>query len=588
MKKILSLVLAAVMIAGIITMSGCTTLQKDANGNLDRGAEITMYLTNQVYNFDPQVSINDVSRLKVLSLLFEGLTTLNSSGKWQKAMMSGYTVVPDDLDGYSVLISIGKSKWTDGRTVQAGDFVYSWKRLLDPNNKGEAASLLYEIKNARLANLGDCSIDDVGISAVDTYTLKVTFENSNVDLDRFFTNTSSIMLVPLREDCLTMYGEFWARRANAIITNGPFCVRVMEKDGTYRLERSGYYYRDTEKNEYLDKYVIPYRLITNYEIGDLADQMAAYEEGSLFFIGELPLDQRAELEREAVTSDMLATECFYFNTENSTFRDAKVRQALSLALDREHIAELLTFADAATGFIPYGVFDVKTGSSFRKTGGDLIATSADADAAKALLKEAGVSGGSFSITVRDDEADRAVADYAAEVWGDLGFIVTVEVTGTGEEKVDETEGTFYYVIDDYQVKYDSGEFDVILADMTMASPDPFGALSQFAGDFSGNGVDMDSDTYDVYKHVTGYENDSYMALIEEAFAAENASDRVAKLHEAEQLLIDDMPVCPVVFLKSAYVSSNILSGIKTTYYGTVDFRRTKMKNYMEYKTEEAE
>ena len=271
MKKLLALTLAVVLLSATLVSCG-TTLEKDAEGNLDRGAVINMYLTDEVYDFDPQQPVNDDAKLKILHLLFEGLTKLNSKGKWEKAMMDSYTVNPDDRDGYSITIELKSSKWTDGRPVQAGDFVTSWKRLVDTNNKGEAASLLYDIKNARAINLGDVSVDDLGVSAVDTYTLKVTFENDNVDIDRFFTNLSSIALVPLREDVLARYGETWSSVTNAVISNGPFAVKAAGENGEIRLERSSYYYRDTESNEYLDTYVIPYRLITDHSV-KLEDQL---------------------------------------------------------------------------------------------------------------------------------------------------------------------------------------------------------------------------------------------------------------------------------------------------------------------------
>lgn len=576
----------------LVTLSaslvGCTTLKKDSDGNLDRGAVINMYLTDEIYNFDPQVTVNDDSALKILSLLYEGLTTLDSNGKWQYAMMESYSETKNDRDGYSITIELADSKWTDGTTVQAKDFVYSWKRLVDANNRGEAASLLYDIKNARAVNLGDASIDDLGVSAVDTYTLKITFENENVDLDRFFTNLSAIQLVPIREDVVSRFGENWAKRATSIQTNGPFALRELEKGKTLRLERNGYYYRDTEKNENLDKYVIPYRLITSYDLDDLQAQLDSYNNEEIFYIGELPLSERAAYEKKAEVSDMMVTHTYFFNTENKLFQKAEVRRALSMALDREKIAEILTFADPAVGYIPNGVFNTTNTTSFRKKGEDLIETGANMDEAKKLLSSAGVKSGSFSITVRNNEADIAVAEYVESVWEELGFKVTLDIAKTSKTSVKETEGIVSYVIDDYQTKYDEGDFDVIAVDMSMASPDAFGALSQFASDFSGNGTNLDEEPYTYYKHVTGYESAEYTEIIEKAFAATDADERASLLHEAERLLMEDMPVCPLVFLKSAYISSKVLSGIETNYYGVSDFSGMKMKNYMDYKEAETE
>lgn len=591
MKKALAFAMAALIFAASLT--GCTTLKKDADGNIDRGAVINLYLTDEVYSFDPQETINDDSILKVLSMLYEGLTTLDSKGKWQNGVMEDYTVKADDRDGYSIIVDLKETKWSDARPLQATDFVYSWKRLLDPNRRGEYAALLYDIKNARAINTCDCSVDNLGVSAIDTYTLKITFENENVDLDRFFTNMASIALVPLKKESIDRYGdERWDKSVSSLVTNGPFVVRKMEDGGELRLERSSYYYRNTEKDA-LDKYVIPYRLVTSYNIDSLSDVLDAYnlgndETGKLFYIGTIPLSERANLEKSAEVSDMLMTQTYVFNTTNPLFEKAEVRRALSMALDREHIAELLTFADPAVGYVPDGAFNTSSKNSFRKNGEDLISTGANVDEAKSLLSSAGVRSGSFSITIRDREEDRAVADYVKSVWEDLGFKVTVKTTGVKHETKTDSEGTFVYSIDDYQNIYDAGEFDVIAVDASMGSPDPFAFLAQFAGDFSGNGINMDSGNYEIYGHVSGYSSEAYNELIEKAFAAADADERADALHEAEKLLMEDMPICPLVFMKSAYLSSKILSGFKTDYYGMTDFTRVKMKNYMKYKTEEVQ
>ena len=590
-RKALAVLMAAVLLSSVLM--GCTTLKKLEDGTYDRGAVINLYLSDPVYNFDPQVPVTDDAMLKVFSLIYEGLTTLKSNGKWQKAMMDSYTVKANDLDGYSIFVTLKQTKWTDGREVQAVDFVYSWKRLLEPDFKGEAACLLYDIKNAREINTGDKSIDDLGVSAVDTYTLKITFESSDIDLDRFFTNLSAIALVPVREDIIARYGDDWAQRPTSIVTNGPFTVKQMIEDNeeVIRLERNGYYFRDIEK-DYLDKYVIPYRLVTNYDVGDLEAQLAAYDGESIFYVGELPLSVRADYKKKAEVEDTLITQSFIFNTKKDPFTKAEVRRALSLALDREKIAEMLVFAVPATGLVPAKAFDTTRKTSFRKEAGDILSTSANVSEAKNLLSSAGVSSGSFSITVRDNEADIAVAEYAAEVWKELGFNVTVDVAKVGRtDPISEDEGSFVYNVDTFENKYTESNFDVILTDVSMPSPDPFSVLAPYAGDFSGYGTDLYPEVpgnYEIFTHPSGYTSDSYMDLIEKAFAEKNLKNRAPILHDAEKLLMEDMPVCPLVYLQSAYIKSKILKGFDTDYYGVTNFKRVKMKNYMKYKQEDTE
>ncbi len=581
MKKIISLFLVATMLA--LSLAGCTTLKKNANGEYDKGAIISMYLSSEVYDFDPQRSINDDSMLKIYSLIYEGLTTLDAKGKWQNALMKSYKIDKDTDKEFSILINLKNSRWSDARTVQASDFTYAWKRILDPDSTCEAASLLYDIKNARDIKMGDATIDDLGANAVDTYTIRIEFDHK-VDLDEFFTKMSSIALVPLREDIVSHYGEeHWSAKTSTIVTNGPFVPKGIEYGSLLRLDRNAYYYTNPDKNEVADKYVIPYRLVTDYTM-DATAALEALDNGEIFYDGEIPLALRADYAKKATVTDIMATHTYMFNTNNELFSDARVRRALSLAIDREAIAEMVVFADAATGYIPNKVFDVKSGSSFRKVGGKLIETTADVEAAKALLAEAGVRGGSFTITVRDNEVDVAIAEYAKDAWEALGFDVEIEALSRSRYI-----GDSLIAVDDFQVAYDTGDFDVIGYDMTMLSPDAFGALSQFALSFSGNGVDMKSPTYDLYTHISGFNSEEYNALIERAYSETDKAQKTAILHQAEEMLMEEMPVMSIIFLKDAYLSnSKVISGIKTTYYGVRDFKELKQKDYMKYKATEEE
>ncbi len=573
MKRVLSLMICAVMLLG--ALASCTTLEKG-----DKGMIIDVYMTHEMVDFDPALHFNDDAMVQVFDLVYEGLTDLDENGKWKKALMKEYELLGNDDDGWYMLITLNSTKWTDGRTVQAADFVYAWKRILDATFKSEAAALLYDITNAREVKMGDVSIDDVGISAVDVYVLQVNF-NEKPDVDRFFTAMSSPALVPLREDIVER-DVHWAKQASSIVTNGPFAIKAINKGEMLRLERSGYYYLNDEKNEPLDKYVIPYRLVTNYSYGDAAAQLQKFEAGELFYLDEIPLASREQYKNEAVITDELATHTYYFNTNNKLFSDARVRRALSMAIDRNEIVKIVTYAKAATGLIPHNVFETSAGTSFREIGGDLIAAAADVAGAKALLSEAGVKGGSFTITVRNNEADLAVAAYVKGVWESLGFKVTVEEVAPA--KIKGTDKNIYS--EAITERYQSGDFDVIALDLQMLAPDAFVALAPFAAEFSGNGVNMDSPTYDVYGHATGYKNDAYDALIEKAYAAANAADRVAALHEAEAKLMEDMPVMPLIFLQDAFLIHDDLSGYGSSYYASREFKQMKLKNYTAYLPEE--
>jgi ABC-type oligopeptide transport system substrate-binding subunit len=559
------------MLCGV--MSSCSTIKGD-----NKGAIIELYLANELYNFDPALAYTDDTMVKVLSVMFEGLTRLDDDGDWEKAMMDSYKY-EEDRGEFKLTVDLKSSKWSDGRSVQAADFVYAWKRQLDPEFRSDAASLLYEIKNARTAKFGDCSIDDVGITAPDIYTLQVIFEH-DIDVDAFLRTAASVTLVPLREDVISRNAEHWAQKTTTIVCNGPFVLKELDYGKIMRLERNAYYFRDVEKDEQLDKYVIPWRLVTYYEWGDVETQYELFKNKEIFYLGEIPLDYREAERKNANVTDESATHTYLFNTNNPLFKDARVRRALSMAIDREEIANIVVYGKPATGLIPYGVSDANNKGDFRKTGGELISTVADVDGAKSLLREAGVTSGTFTITVKDNEQDLAVAEYVKGVWQGLGFNVMINaLTGVKNRQLEK-------IYDDkFNEAYESGEFDVIAIDTNMITLDAFANLAMYSTEYSGGGIiDLRvSENYETEINRLGYKNADYDAIIDSAFNAEDSASRVSYLHDAEEKLLEDMPVCPMFFLQDYYlINSKVLSGEETRIEGYRDFSRMKMKNYVKY------
>ena len=115
------------------------------------------------------------------------------------------------------------NSWSDGIYVSAEDCIYAWKRVLDPEFNSEACCLLYDILNAREAKQGDCSIDDVGIYAIDELVLQITFVG-DIDYNAFLLNLTSIALAPLRERIVEKNGD-WAKKPATTVNSGPFMIR---------------------------------------------------------------------------------------------------------------------------------------------------------------------------------------------------------------------------------------------------------------------------------------------------------------------------------------------------------------------------
>jgi len=565
MKKVLSLLLCALMLLPVFTACG-------AAEDEDKGATIPVLLATQPTNFDPATALYDESGAKILGLIYSGLTYIDEKGKLQLDLAKSWKTKEDPEKNYYMLeITLNDTKWSDGRAVSADDVVFAWKRILEPDFQSEAASLLMGIKNARAVKRGDMSIDDLGVYAADTSVVQIEFE-TKPDYELFLRYCASPALYPLRED-VVLKADDWATNTTIIVGSGPFGVRNFSMGKTLVLERNIYYYRNIEKEDSITKYVVPYRLAANYEI----DSLAGYNDGSVLFISELPLAERKAYADKVTISDTLSTASYYFNTTKAPFDNANVRKALSLALDRNAIVDIVTYAKAATGFVPAAVYDYDNKTSFRTNGGDVISATANLEEAKKLLSGANANG-NYTLTVRKGNAvDLAVAEYAIGVWKSLGLNFTVKELGT--ELYEYNEYDLYR--DDYIEAYETGDYDVIAIDAQALTNDAFPVLAPFALSFAGGAMDLVNKNYDEVPHLTGYNSAEYNAVIEEAYAAATAAERSTALHKAEGILANDMPVIPLFVYQNAYMKSDELSGITMTYFGTMQFKKTSYKNYLE-------
>lgn len=595
MKRVVALSLCLIM--AVLSLASCGgSIAVDAE---NKGDIFDAYIAADMFSFDPGKDFTDENASKMLGLIYEGLFRLDEDGKLEKALAKDVKLVEDEAKGeYKMQITIKETKWSDGNALTADDFVYAWKRIMKSNYESTAAALLYDVKNARAVKAGDVSVDELGVSAPSTYMLEITFEGK-IDYENFKKNLASLALVPLRESAVTEDTDNWARRHATLVTNGPFAIKSLKREeGTMRIERNAYYYRDTVEDK-LDRYVNPYRINVTFikdEDADLGngqvafpdDLEAIYEQyaaGEIQYMGDVPLSKRAELKKNAHVTDANSTYSYMFNTANELFSDYRVRVALSMAIDREAIADAVVYAEPATGLIAKTVFNATSGKSFRTVQGDVLSVTGDVDGAKALLKEAGVSGGSFTLKYRQNEVEQLIAESVASVWEELGFNVTlVPLTATVEHVTVNSSKVDYYR-DSVQDAYEAGDFDVIGLDVSMLSTDAFAALSVYSTELSGSGIDMTDPNYAFKTHITGFSDEGYDEIIDRAYAEKDVAKRADILAEAERYLMDKMPVMPIIFNQNCYLAQDI-KGLDTSCLGYSDFTDVSYPDYVYVSEEE--
>ncbi len=608
--KALCLLLAAACAAG--TLSGCSKKKYDEDGNeiIDKGAEINAYLSDFPTDLDPGRIQYDSDLGKFYSLIYESLFAIDENGKLTGALAKEWEYEVDERDDkLKLVIKLASTSWSDGVAVDADDVTYAFKRLLNPENVNPAASLLFPIENARAAKEGLMTIDDVGFSAVNSSTVEIVFEKEFTDVEYFLRCLANPIFTPLREDVVYTYGDDWAQpfelkklrdgedTVNSIVTNGPFQVKQWTRDGMV-LERSSYY-RNLGTDDNYTKYVTPYRIILNFT-EDVDEQLAKYDVNDstgIFYIADFSKDGYTEYEKKIDSYDAASMYTYYFNAENPLLSDARVRKALSIALDRNEIAEIVgRGVKAADGYVPTGVkADAKGKTDYRDKADSVIDTNAQLDAAKALLNEAGVKKGSLTLTIRGDrDWEKEVAEYAKEVWKQLGISVKIDTSlATKSSKQSE--------ISEFEQALAAGEFDIIGIDQGALSEDAYSFLAPYAVEFSGNAVSVDDDAEPYAAHITGMNNAEYNALFLGEYVyyedgefvestgilgAEKAAERFEIYTQAEAILAEEVPSAPLFYKVNNYLTSGKLSKVSYTSLGTPDLNDTKLKNYAKYKTSE--
>ena len=589
MKRIIALTLSLICV--LLCFAGCS------HGENDKGAYIRMYLSEPVYDFDPLNAFDNQATLQIVSLIYEGLFTADEDGDVKEALVEDYEYIADEEKGiYKLVLMLKETKWSDGVALTASDAQYAFLRLFSSSVSHPAVGMLFDIKNAKNIAAGNDSVDHLGVSVADPQTLEIEFEG-DIDIDTFLPVLTSPALYPLRADKIDS-DKNWSLLGNDLVCSGPFVINTIaydQKDG-FMLERNGYYYRDRAKDD-VDKYVTPYRIIVDYTTSG-ADQLAKFnskEEGALYYFNYIPLaartDDNAEILKKLDVTASNSTHVYYMNQAVAPFDNASVRNALSLALDREAIANAIVYAEAAGSLVPQSIlYRADRSTTFRDKAVEHLVTSPKLEEAKQLLTDAKIKASDYSFTLTvnaQSEEHVKMGELAVAAWKQLGFKVTLnklnvyEVMEKDDKGKDVPTGAYASA---YREALQSGSFDVIALDLVSTAPTAFSYLAPFAKAFSGNGysavVGADSKTsYVQNPHVTGYDSEEYNAKIEAAAAEKKEKKRAELLVEAEEILLKDMPVIPVVYNKNTTLKSSKLSGIKTGFFCPNIFTDAKLSGY---------
>jgi oligopeptide transport system substrate-binding protein len=424
--------------------------------------------------------------------------------------------------------------WSDGEPVKAGDFVYSWQRLVDPATASDYGYFLDgTVKNAAAIQAGEVAKEELGIEALDDKTLQITLE---APCAYFLEMCAFASLVPLREDVVEGHDD-WTDPAN-IVVNGAYKVTEWVHDSYILFEPNEKYYDAANLGPDQIKYWLSDSQTNN---------LSAYQSGQYQFMDDFPTDMIESLQAsgDCYLPAYVGTYYLYLNTTKIT--DWRVRAAMTLSVDRENIVKNVTQGgqQPATGLVASGILD-STGADFAYGSSELGAIYAwladqypDADLtsyagrcalAKQLYQEA-VDEGKWdpNTTVvynfNTSDTHKAIAEACGSDWETvLGLKISLE----NQEWATYTNGLGEHT------------FGVARLGWIADYNDPVTYLELLV---TGN-----SYNYGLYS------DESFDKDITEAKATLAGADRDALLYSAEETLFGEggFPVCPIYYYTNMY------------------------------------
>mgnify|MGYP001385423813 CR=1 FL=1 len=449
--------------------------------------------------------------------IFEGLVTEDPNAEAVPAQAESWTL-SDDGKTYTFKIR-QDAVWSDGKPVTAGDFVFAIQRLLDPASAAEYAYLQYPILNAEKINKGEINdFSQLGVKAINDKTLEIKLENST---PYFLDGLMHYTAYPLPKHVVEAKGADWVKLEN-IVVNGPYKPIEWVPGSHVKTVKNDKYYGVADLK------------IDGATFFVLEDQQAAlkrYRAGEFDILTDFPADQyewmKENLPGEAHVAPFMGLYYYVVNSQDDRFKDKRVRQALSMAINREVIGpqilgtgELPAYSWVPPGMANYGepaYVDWKDMPYGEKV-----------EEAKKLLTEAGFGPDkplSFTLRYNTNDNHKRIAVAIASMWKPLG--VNVELYNT-ETKVHYDEMT-------------RGQVEVGRAGWLADYNDPDNFLNL-----------LKSGTPYNYGR---WSNADYDKLIDEANAMTDMDARAAKLKEAEKIALGESAAIPIYY----YVSKNVVS-----------------------------
>ena len=552
--------IAAAAMAGALAVSlaacgsSASTGAANATGEAADAAEagsngFTVQLGPNPETLDPALNAA-VDGGNTLITIEEPLLIIDENNEVQPGQAESYEVSDDGLT-WTFHMRDGL-KWSDGSDLTAADFEYSFKRLASPDTAAPYAETVVGMIDGYQDAIGnpdadgntttDPDWDALNVHASEdgkTLTVQLSYPCSYFDKLCAFAAMS-----PVQEATIEANGDAWCTEPDTFICNGPYMITEWTPSERIVLSKNPYYVGGWDSSKIVSD------TITLLLLEDSSASYAAYNSGEAQLVKDVPTDEipsltKAEDGGDFYVDTILGTYYISLNDQKEPFTDAKVRKALSLAIDRDYVANTIMQGtyEPAYNFVGPGIVD-ESGMFYDNANGGKRYISDDYDAnleeAKKLMADAGYPNGEGFPTIEYSANDAGyhipVAEYVQQAWGELGITVNIN-------KVEWAS---------FLPMRRAGDYDISRNGWSMDYNDPSNMLELFT---TNNGNNDGK-----------YANPAFDKLIEESRVADKAT-HFEKLHEAEDMLMADAACIPVAYYNDFWLQSPSLKGTWHSPYG---------------------
>jgi len=460
---------------------------------------------------------------RVLRDLYEGLVAQDSQGKAIPGAAKAWEISADGLN-YTFHMR-ENAKWSNGDPVTAGDFEFSFKRLMNPETAAGYASILYAIKNAEEIATGKRPVDELGVKALDDQTLRITLNAPTPYFIELLTHNTAY---PVNQKAVKEFGSKFTQPGH-MISNGAYQLVSFNPNDKITLKKNPFYW-DAEHVQIDQVNWVPFQ--------DRSSCMRRFEAKEIDICSDVAAEQmdyvKNSLGQEFHQAPLLGI--YYIDIKgepDSKLRDPRVRQAISMTIDRDFLSQEVwrgTMLPAGS-MVPPGINDyVADAPKLSFANQDILDRE---DKAKQLLEEAGVAPGSVSIVLRYSTSENHKNTMAA---------IADMLKGIGiNASLDEVDGTTYFNY--FQQK---GMFDI--------------ARDGWIGDYNDPNSFLSLFTTDSYFNYAQWSDKTYDALMAKSQSTTDLNERGKTLADAEKILLEKGAVVPLLYYSSTALVADKIKG----------------------------